>query len=142
MGWMVQTVAAQESSADPEKLAIIELIEDRLADAYSVESVYETPDFGVLDRIFPKWHGGDPSEARKSLDAYMLYTVEYDIYSVHISQPGMATVKGQKRVTSAQKKKTMIFFKRTSRERTLVPFTIICRKNIQGEWIIEKEVEG
>ena len=141
-GWLMQTVSAQESAADPEKLAIIELIEDQLANAYSVGSVYETPDFGALDRIFPKWHGGDPSEARKTLDAYLLYTVAYDIFSVHITQPGMATVKGQKRVTSARKKKTLLVFKRTKNEKTLVPFTIVCRKNIQGDWIIEKEVEG
>ena len=135
-------VSAGETAVDPDKLAIIQLVEDRLAAAYSTRFTHESPDFGTLDRIFPQWHNGDPAGARRQLDAYKYHVVTYLVYSVHFTQPGMATVKGEKQVMSARKIKTLKVIPRTKRETTAVPFTIVCRRNQAGNWEIASETEG
>jgi len=136
-----QTSYAGESSADPDKLAIIQLIEDQLAAAYTVRSEKEAPDFGTLDRIYPKWHNGEPANARRTFSGYRTYTVSYTVHSVWVDRPGMATVKGKKHVFSARRKKFLKILRRTKRATSDTQFTITCRRSQEGLWKIMKELE-
>lgn len=138
----IQTVNAGEAAADADKLAVIELIEDHLAKAYTFRSAHESPDFGTLDRIFPEWHRGDPAGARRALDAYTYFVVSYHVYSVHITQPGMMTVKGEKNISSARKTKTLKLIPRTKTKKNTIAITIVCRRNEDGDWEIASETEG
>jgi hypothetical protein len=133
---------AQESSADPDKLALVELIEDRLAAAYTTRSNLEAPDFGTLDRIYPDWHKGDPAKARRALDGYNFHIVSYVVHSMYLTQPDMAEVKGEKQVTVSRRVKFLKFFGRTKNKTSKTRFTIICRRNPSGTWEILKETEG
>jgi hypothetical protein len=141
-GFLLKPVHAGESSADPDKLAIIELIEDRLATAYTVRSDLETLDYGTLDRIYPGWHNGDPAKARRTLDGFRIHIVSYEVHSVFLTQPDMAEVKGEKQVALLRRVKFLKYFHRTKKEMSKTRFNIICRRNESGTWEIIKETEG
>lgn len=134
---------AGESSANPEKLAIIRLIEDRLAAAYTIRAPKDTPDFGTLDRIYPQWDHGEPAKQRRqwTFHHYLSYEVSYSVYSVWINQPDTAIVRGKKKVHSLLRKKFLIFFHRTVEETSETEFEITCRRNPSGSWEIVKESE-
>ena len=51
---------AGAAEASKEKLFLISMIEDRLAQAYTMKAPNRVPDFSTLDEIYPRWHGGDP----------------------------------------------------------------------------------
>jgi hypothetical protein len=141
-GFFLKPGHAGESSADPDKLVIIELIEDRLATAYTVRSDLEALDYGTLDRIYPDWHNGDPAKARRTLDGYRIHIVSYVVHSVFLTQPDMAEVKGEKQVALLRRVKFLKFFHRTKKETSKARFNIICRRNESGTWEIMKETEG
>jgi hypothetical protein len=141
-GFFLNSGHAGDSSADPDKLAVIELIEDRLATAYTVRSDLETLDYGTLDRIYPDWHNGDPAEARRTLDGCRIHIVSYEVHSVFFTQPGMAEVKGEKQVALLRRVKFLKFFHRTKKETSKARFNIICRRDESGTWEIIKETEG
>jgi hypothetical protein len=136
-----QSRDAEQSSADAEKFAIIQLIEDRLAKAYTIRSENETPDFGTLDRIFPNWHRGEPAKERKNwtFHDYRYHTVSYVVHSVWMNQAGMATVKGKKQVNSSRKVRFLKLFRRVKEESSETLFTIKCRRNPSGSWEIMEE---
>jgi hypothetical protein len=132
---------AQESSADPGTLVIIQLIEDRLAGAFNLRSKTDAPDFGTLDRIYPQWHYGEPAKARRdwTFHPYNSYAVSYMVYSVILDRPGMATVRGRKRVAFSREKKLLKYFTKVKHETSETQFTIICHRNLSGDWEIMKE---
>lgn len=134
---------AGESVIDPEKLALIELIEDRLATAYTISGMQEVPDFGTLDRIYPKWHGGEPAKARRlwTFHKYRSYKVFYLVHSVYMDQPDKAKVKGKKQVHAASKVKFLKLLPRVKRKITENLFIITCRRNSSGLWEIVQETE-
>lgn len=131
---------AGESTAEQDRLAIIELIEDRLAAAYTISSEKETPDFGTLDQIYPNWHNGEPAEARRkwTFHGYRTYVVSYVVHSVFMDQPDMAKVEGKKRVISSRK----TYFRLVQTETSESRFTITCRRNQAGSWEIMTETES
>lgn len=141
-GFLLKLGHSGESSADPDKLEVIKLIEDRLATAYTVRSDLETFDYGTLDRIYPDWHNGDPAKARRTMDGYRIHIVSYVVHSVFFTQPDVAEVKGEKRVAALRKVKFLKFFHRTKKETSKTRFNIICRRNESGTWEIMKETEG
>lgn len=136
-----ETGYAWESSADPNKLVIIELIEDRLAGACTIRSVKESPDFGTLDQIYPQWHKGEPAKARRrwTFHGYQTYAISYIVYSVYMDQPGMATAKGKRKVSLSRRVKFLKYFHEVKRETSETQFIIICRRNLSGAWEITKE---
>jgi len=138
-----QTGHAGESAADPEKLAIIRLIEDRLAAALTIWSEKDAPDFGTLDRIYPEWHHGEPAKQRRqwTFHDYQYYMVIYSVHSVWINRPNAAIVKGNKKVRSSRKISFLKFFRDTKMETFEIQFTITCRRNSLGLWEIMKETE-
>lgn len=138
-----QTCQAGESSADPQKLAVIQLIEDRLAAAYTIRGPKDTPDFGTLDRIYPQWHHGEPAKQRRkwTFHRYLSYQVSYSVYSVWINRPDTAVVKGKKTVHALRRKKFLIFFHRTVEDNSQTEFDITCRRNPSGSWEIVKVAE-
>ena len=132
-----QVCHAGESMADRDKLAIIELIEDRLAAAFTIRSEKEAPDFGTLDQIYPNWHNGEPAKARRkwTFHGFQTYTVSYLVHSVFMDRPEMAKVEGKKRVTASRR--THLRYVET--EITGSRFTITCRRNPSGAWEIMAE---
>jgi len=132
---------AEESSADPDRLAIIRLIEDRLAEALTIRNEDETPDFGTLDRIYPQWHGGEPAKARQAwtFHSYRNHVVTYVVHTVNMDRPAMATVMGKKQVSFARKKKLLKTIPRTERKTEEARFTLVCRRRPSGDWEIMKE---
>ncbi len=139
-----QAVCAGESTADADRLAIIQLIEDRLAAAYAIRSEKEAPDFGTLDQIYPKWHKGEPAKARRrwTFHDYKSYTVSYVVHSVWMDRPGMATVKGKKRIHSSRRVTFLYYFHRVRKENSETRFTIKCRRKLSGSWEIMEETDS
>ena len=125
---------AGESKADRDKLAIIELIEDRLAAAFTIRSEKEAPDFGTLDRIYPNWHKGAPAKARRqwTFHGFQTYHVSYAVQTVFMDRPETAKVEGKKRVTSSRKR----HLRQVETDVTGSRFTITCRRNLSGAWEI------
>ncbi len=137
-----QDASAQEkSSADKNKLAVIEIIEDHLSNAFTIRSADDNPDFGTLDFIFPQWHNGEPAEERRGWTFHGLqtYKIKYVVYSVHEDQPGIMTVQGIKRIALTRLLKFWIFPPELKQETFSIAYTIKCRQKRMGEWIITKE---
>jgi len=138
-----QTGHAGESSADPEKLAIIHVIEDRLAAAYTLRTREDEPDFGTLDQIYPEWHNGEPAKQRRqwTFHDYLYHLVSYSVHSVWINRPDTAVVKGKKKVQSLRRKKFLKYFHSNIDKTDETHFEITCRRNPSGEWAIVKVSE-
>ncbi len=137
-----QEASAQEkSSADKNKLAVIELIEDYLANAFTIRSADDNPDFGTLDFIFPQWHNGEPAEERRgwTFHGLLTYKIQYVVHSVHEDQPGIITAQGRKRVELTRLLRFWLFPPELKRETFSIAYTIKCRQKTTGEWIIVKE---
>jgi hypothetical protein len=135
-----QTLFAGDTATDPDKLRIVELIEDELASAYTKRSAMETPDFGTLDRIFPAWHGGDPAHARRKLDNCRYYVVSYTVSSVVLPGPDAASVTGEKTVELSRKTTLLKWIPRDQTRKTRYRFTMECRRREDGGWYIAEEL--
>jgi len=135
-----QAGTAGESTAVQDRLAIIELIEDRLAEALTIGAEEESPDFGTLDQIYPDWHKGDPAKARRqwTFHGFQTYTVSYVVHAVFMDRPDTAKVEGKKRVISSRK----THLRHVETEKSEARFTITCRRNLSGGWEIMTETES
>ncbi|MDM8542948.1 hypothetical protein QUF90_17885 [Desulfococcaceae bacterium HSG9] len=138
------TAAAEESSADPDKLAVIELIEDVLAQSFTIRQVDDTPNFGTLDIIYPLWHKGEPAEARRrwTFHGYLTYAAKYTVHTVYSEQPGIMKAEGKKRITLARLLTFWIFPPEIKWNKFELGFTIKCRRKQSGEWIIITETNS
>ena len=136
-----EACAQEKSSADKHKLAVVELIEDHLANAFTIRSADDNPDFGNLDRIFPQWHNGEPAEERRgwTFHGLLTYKIKYVVHSVHEDQPGIITAQGRKRIVLTRLLRFWIFPPELKRETFSIAYTIKCRQKRTGEWIIVKE---
>ncbi len=147
--WMMTAVLAVPAAAvaaDPpdraDKRAVIDLIEQRLASAWTIRTPDDSPAFGVLDAVFPAWHGGDPAGARRkwTFHGYERYRPVYSVRSVHLKMPGLATAKGKRTVTVHRRVKFYFFPSELKKERRQGGFTIDCRKTPPGDWEIIRAV--
>lgn len=82
------------------KSEIITLIEDKVSDAYSFResSAHQMPNFEYLDRVFPKWHHGDPALGRNFwlMAQYRYFLVFYRVDYVHVVNDALVNVRGKK----------------------------------------------
>ncbi len=133
--------AVEDPAIDKNKLSVVELIEDQLANAFTIRSADDNPDFGTLDRIFPQWHNGEPAEERRGWTFHGLqtYRIHYVVHSVHENQPGIMTAQGMKRIVLTRLLRFWIFPPEIKRETFSIAYTIKCRQKRTGEWIIVKE---
>ncbi len=133
-----------DPSADPDKLAVIELIEDYLANSFRIRQTDHTPDFGTLDMIYPQWHKGEPAEARRrwTFHGYRSYTVKYVVHTINLDQPGIMIAQGKKKVKLARLITFWIFPPELKWETSELDFIIKCRRKTTGEWIIVTESMG
>jgi len=143
--YTIDEACAQENmSADKHKLAVVELIEDHLANAFTIRSADDNPDFGTLDVIFPQWHHGEPAEERRGWTFHGLqtYKIKYVVHSVHLDQPGIITAQGRKQVVLTRLLRFWLFPPEIKRETFSIAYTIKCRQKRTGEWIIAKETNN
>jgi hypothetical protein len=140
---------------------IIELIEDELSEAYSFtgSSTHRVPHFEVLDRIFPKWHHGDPAAARQFWvnAGYQTFMVFYRVDYVYVVNEVSAKVEGKRLVLWKQTADGPDYSefwpfqlwaalpKRTHRDNTYLSaiypmrFKMKLTVNERGEWYIAEE---
>ncbi len=132
---------AQDSPERTEKKKLIAMIENELAGAWTIGSPEDNPCFGTLDRLYPEWHGGDPAAARRkwTFHGYETYHVFYRVYTLDMSQPGLAVLKGKKTVLQQRMITFSIFPPELKRETFSWNFSVICRCLPSGEWKIIKE---
>ncbi len=135
-------VEGLETHIDADKLAIIELIEDRLSAAFTIRTEEDTPCFGTLDLIYPRWHKGKPVKARRqwTFHDYKTYRAAYHVFSVFLSQPDQATVVGEVRIKQSRWFTFFIFPPELIRETFKYKFRTLCRRKLDGDWEILKEV--
>jgi len=133
-----------QSPATADKLAVIKIIEDDLAQALTIRRAHDSLDFGTLDMIYPDWHKGEPAEARRqwTFHGYQTYEVKYRAHSVHVEQPGIMTVRGKKRIKLARLITFWIFPPEVKWETFQTGFVIKCRLTPTGEWIIVNETSS
>ena len=87
-----------------EKKNVIKLLEKKIPIAYhfSWNTNPVLPDFVALNRVYPKWDGGDPEKARNNWLAlqYVGYDVDYRIEKVTFLSANTAMASGTKTVVS------------------------------------------
>lgn len=137
--WLSGHAADDTGRAD--RMAVIRLIEEDLAEARTIRSSAEAPCFGTLDEIYPDWHGGDPTAARRewTFHDYDRYEVAYVVHAVHLTQPGRARAVGKRRVTVHRTVRFAIFPPERKVETETRRFTITCHKTPAGSWRITQE---
>jgi len=140
----VVALPASEPPDRADKRAIITLIEERLSTALTIPTPKDRPRFGILDEVYPEWHGGNPTEERRrwTFHGYEEYRVAYQVHTVYIPQPGMAVAKGVKRTRLSRLVEFSIFPPELKKETTVEPFTMTCRRKPNGEWEIIQETIG
>ncbi|MFW5636391.1 MAG: hypothetical protein ACOC3A_07005 [Thermodesulfobacteriota bacterium] len=137
-------IQASEPPDRADKRAIITLIEDRLSNALTIQTPKDRPRFGILDEVYPEWHGGNPTRERRrwTFHEYQEYRVAYQVRTVYIPQPGVAVAKGVKQTRLARLVRFSIFPPELKKETTVEPFTMTCRRKPTGEWEIIRETIG
>ena len=94
------SMAAEDALKVSIRDKIINLIEGTLSEAYSFtgSSLHRVPHFEVLDKVYPKWHHGDPAVARQFwVNAeFVSFTVLYRADYVHIVNEVSARVEGKR----------------------------------------------
>lgn len=133
---------AASAGNEADRLAIIELIEDRLAGAYRILSPEDTPCFGTLDEIYPQWHAGEPAEARRrwTFHNYQLYEVSYLVESITVKNPDQVVAKAVKTIDQARWRTFFIFPPELRRENLQKNVKIVCNRNPSATWEILREV--
>jgi alkanesulfonate monooxygenase SsuD/methylene tetrahydromethanopterin reductase-like flavin-dependent oxidoreductase (luciferase family) len=138
----LMTVQAASTESEADRLAIIELIEDRLAGAYRILEPEDTPCFGTLDEIYPQWHKGEPAEARRrwTLHNYQFYEVSYLVESITVKNPDQVVAKAVKIIDQARWRTFFIFPPELKRENFKKNVTIVCNRNPSNAWQVLREV--
>jgi hypothetical protein len=140
---------------------IIALIEHDLSNAYSYtsNSPHALPHFEVIDKIFPKWHHGNPAVARQFWvrAGYRRFVVFYRVDYVYVMSEAAAKVEGKRLVIwSENEEETDLekfwpfqlwaaLQKQTHRDNTYLSsaytmrFKMSLSLNEKGEWIVADE---
>lgn len=132
---------AADDAGREARMAVIRLIERDLAEARTIRSPSDSPCFGTLDEIYPDWHGGDPTAARRewTFHDYDRYEVSYVVHTVHLIHPGRARAGGKRRTTVHRTVRFSIFPPEAKVETETRQFAITCYKTPSGAWRIAQE---
>lgn len=125
------------------KLALISLVEDKLAGAYLIKRLGDLPDFALLDEIYPSWDQGDPGKARREwVDKKLVnYQVVYRVDSVNLTSRYTARMIGKKTIRFTQVVPFLHWWTRDEQDFSRTRFMLEVYMSAQGQWRVKSETE-
>lgn len=121
------------------RMAIINLFQVTLSQAYSFKGEGKLPDFSTLDELFPAWDDNHPGAARRVwVDGrYLFYKVEFRADSVFVTSDFTATVRGKRIARWERKVSFLWWFNRTESGESYDIFEGRVLRNPKGQWVVQ-----